>query len=91
MTIGAVRYQWTEECQAAFDQLKNFLVQGPVLIAPDFTKPFSIQTDASDAAIVAVLLQEAEGILHPVAYHSSKLNAHQKRYSTIAKELLAII
>ena len=91
LTSGAVRYHWNEECQAAFDQLKNFLAQGPVLIAPDFTMPFSLQTDASDVALGAVLLQEMEGILHPVAYHSSKLNAHQKRYSTIEKELLAIV
>lgn len=91
LTSGAVHYLWTEDCQAAFDQLKNFLAQGPVLIAPDFTQPFALQTDASDAALGAVLLQEVKGILHPVAYHSSKLNIHQRRYSTIEKELLAIV
>ena len=62
-----------------------------MLIAPDFAKPFALQTDASDTALGAVLLQEVEGILHSLAYHSSKFNIHQKRYSTIEKELLAIV
>lgn len=91
LTSGAVTYTWTKDCQAAFDQLKKFLAQGPVLIAPDFTKPFALQTDASDHASGAVLLQEVEGILHPIAYHSNKFTVHQKQYSTIEKKLLAIV
>ena len=91
LTSGAVSYTWTKDCQAAFDQLKKFLAQGPVLIAPDFTKPFALQTDASDHASGAVFLQEVEGILHPIAYHSNKFTVHQKQYSTIEKELLAFV
>lgn len=39
----------------------------------------------------AALLRLKEGTLHPVAYHSAKLDLHQRHYSTIEKELLAII
>lgn len=91
LTSGTVKYHWDQACQEAFTQLKNVLAQEPVLQAPDFTKPFALQTDASDIASGAVLLQERNGILHPVAYHSAKFNCHQLRYSTIEKELLAII
>ena len=91
LTRGTTKYLWDPACQEAFTQLKNLLAQGPVLQAPDFTKPFALQTDASDIASGAVLLQERNGTLHPVAYHSAKFNSHQKNYSTIEKELLAII
>jgi phospholipid-translocating ATPase len=51
-----------------------------------------LATDASDVAAGAVLLQEdTHGIEHPVAYFSKKFNPHQRTYSTIEKELLAII
>lgn len=74
LTSEAVKYQWTPECQKVFTQLKNLLTQGPVLQAPDFTKPFSLHTDASDIASGTVVLQEKKGILHPVVYQSSKFN-----------------
>ena len=91
LTSGKVTFKWTEDCQVAFDHLKNYLARDPVLVAPDFARPFILQTDASDVAIGAVLLQDAEGVMHPVAYHSAKFNKHQKSYSTIEKELLAIV
>ncbi len=91
LTSGNVAYEWTPACQHAFNQLKNLLAREPVLRAADFSKPFIIHTDASDHASGAALLQESDGIFHPVAYHSEKFNIHQKNYSTIEKELLAII
>ncbi len=87
----STKFNWTDDCQRFFQQLKNLLIQNPVLLAPDFMKPFSLHTDASDSASGAVLLQENEGVLHPVAYHSAKFNPHQQRYSTVEKELLAIV
>lgn len=57
--------------------------------------------DASDVGAGAVLQQEGDQdhdesgqdgrVLHPVAYMSHKFKAHQKAYSTIEKELLALI
>ncbi|XP_063847248.1 uncharacterized protein LOC135092563 [Scylla paramamosain] len=91
LTSGNVAYEWTPACQHAFNQLKNLLAREPVLRAADFSKPFIIHTDASDHASGAALLQESDGIFHPVAYHSEKFNIHQKNYSTIEKKLLAII
>ena len=91
LTSGKIPFVWSEDCQTAFDQLKDFLAHDPVLMAPDFSLPFILQTDASELAIGSVLLQEKAGILHPVAYYSAKLNKHQRAYSTIEKELLAIV
>ncbi|ROT69037.1 hypothetical protein C7M84_012804 [Penaeus vannamei] len=92
LTSRKVSFNWTPECQRSFEQLKQFLSSDPVLAAPDFQKPFILHTDASDLATGAVLLQDDDqGVLHPVAYHSTKLAKHQLAYSTIEKELLGII
>ena len=48
--------------------------------------------DASDHATGAVLLQEgSDDILHPVCYLSTKFKTHQRNYSTIEKEALALL
>lgn len=87
-----VSFVWTERCQFAFESLKALLANTPVLAAPDFSRPFRLAVDASDAGVGAVLLQEDSlGVEHPVCYFSKKFNVHQKHYSTIEKEALALI
>ena len=68
------------------------LKSAPVFLAPDFVKCFKLAVDATDVGIGAFLLQEDHnGIDHPVSYFSKKFNKHQKNYSTIEKECLALI
>lgn len=43
-----VKWEWTEQCQQAFNDIKHALMQALVLITPDFSQPFRVQTDASD-------------------------------------------
>ena len=62
-----------------------------MLKAPDFKKPFIMHVDASEVGAGAVLLQEMQGVLHPVSYFSKKLDHYQRNYSTIEKETLALI
>ena len=73
-------------------KLKAILESSPILLVPDFEKPFKMAVDACDVGAGAVLLQEDNnGVDHPVCYVSEKFNQHQRIYSTIAKEGLAII
>ena len=53
-------FKWTEECQEAFKELQRRLTSTPVLAHPDFSKPFTLDTDASNTGIGAVLSQEGE-------------------------------
>jgi len=87
-----VCFDWTNECQQAFLSAKSLLCSAPVLSAPDVTRPFQLEVDASAVGVGAVLLQEgADEIGHPVSYFSAKFNSHQLNYSTIEKETLAML
>lgn len=52
------------------------MVSLPVLAFPNFSKPFVVETDASEAIIGAILLQES----HSITYFSKKLNPTMKKY-----------
>lgn len=71
----------------SFDNLKTLITSDPILKFPDFCKTFILTTDASNFALGAVLSQNG----HPISYASRTLNSHEIRYSTIEKELLAIV
>nr|XP_025669740.1 uncharacterized protein LOC112769436 [Arachis hypogaea] len=49
-------WEWSKECQKAFDELKAAITEGPVLALPDYSKVFEVHTDASDYAIGGVLM-----------------------------------
>lgn len=86
-----VHVQWTDQCNRVFKELKRILCSSPVLRSPNFTKPFVLQTDASDRGVRAVLnLKSESGDDNPIAYFSKKLQPREERYSTIEKECLAI-
>lgn len=84
-------WSWTKECQKAFDTIKHDLSNAPVLVPPDLTKLFQVQTDASEVGLGAVLTQDSEGEEHVVAYASRLLHGAEKSYSVSEKECLAVI
>ena len=64
-------FVWTRECQDAFNKIKSLLISAPVLVAPDFSKPFILTIDTSNVGAGAVLMQEdSRGIDHPLSYFS---------------------
>lgn len=84
-------FVWQSRQQDAFERLKLALVSAPLLVLPDFSKPFTIHTDASEFATGAVLSQDHGAGLQPIAYLSATLSPAERRYSTYDKEMLAIV
>jgi hypothetical protein len=84
-------WKWETEQIQSFQQLKEALTQEPVLQYPDFTKPFVLTTDASGFAVGAILSQGKVGQDQPIAYASRTLGPSEQNYSTIEKELTAIV
>ena len=80
---NAKGFNWTSQCQQAFDQLKKLLVNPPILAYPQFDLPFVVHTDVSDHAIGGVLSQVQDGKNVLLLYWSRKLNKAQQNYSTI--------
>jgi hypothetical protein len=74
-----------------FEYCKELLCNEPILQYPDFSKEFILTTDASNVAIGAVLSQGPIGRDKPICYASRTLTVTEQNYSTIEKELLAIV
>ena len=71
--------------------MKQKLTTAPVLVYPDLTKPFILDTDACDRGIGAVLSQMHDGQERVVAYGSRALSKSERNYATTRKELLACV
>ncbi len=50
-----VKFSFDDECLKAFECLKKKLVEAPIVVAPDWSKPFEIMCDASGVTLGAVL------------------------------------
>ena len=84
---------WGPRHQSAFDALKSALTTAPVLTYADFNQPFVLETDASHEGLSAVLSQERDGKLRPIAYASRRLRPTEKNqanYSSLKLEFLAL-
>ena len=84
------RIRWTPEQLQAFTTLRDALLHAPVLHNPDFSKPFILQTDASNTGIGAVLSQDFDGQDHPILFISRKLQLPEQKFATVEKEALAV-
>jgi len=86
-----VKYVWEENQEITFHILKQKLVSQPILQYPDYSREFILTTDASNDGAGAVLSQGHVGKDLPVAYASRSFNKAEKNYSTVEKELAAIV
>jgi len=76
LTKKGARFVWTDECQSAFDRLKEILVSTDVLALPKEEGTFILDCDASDKAIGAVLSQIQDGEERPICYASQLYDKH---------------
>ena len=92
LLIKEVPFVWDEEQDSAFNALREALASSPVLVHPDFDKPFVLFTDASNVAVGAILAQLDENkVDHPIAYFSKTLSKAERNYSVTERECLAVL
>ncbi|XP_058769067.1 uncharacterized protein LOC131642924 [Vicia villosa] len=84
--LRSTRFVWGTEAAEAFTQLKTKMTDMPVLVLPDFTKQFVVETDASGVAIGAVLSQDN----HPIAFFSKKMCPRMQAASVYVREMYAV-
>jgi hypothetical protein len=86
------KFEWTKQCQEAFETLKERLINAPILVLPNFSKSFVLTTDASTSGIAYILGQrDDEGREHVIAYGGRGLHPNETRWGGIAElECLAL-
>ncbi|GJY57848.1 putative nucleotidyltransferase, ribonuclease H [Tanacetum coccineum] len=80
-----------EECNNAFETLKEKLTNAPIMVSPNWLLPFELMCDASDFAVGAVLGQRDEKHFRPIHFASKTLNRVQQNYMVTEKELIAVV
>lgn len=91
LTENLSKFVWTDQCEIAFNELKERLMSSPILSFPNKEGQFILDTDASDHGIGAVLSQSQEGTEKVIAYFSRVLNKAERNYCVTRRELLAIV
>ena len=92
LTKDTVKFMWTNDCENAFEKLKELLTQEPVLAFPITNKEFIVEVDASKVGVGGVLLQEQrDGSVKPVSYCSYALSPPQQGWETYSKEVFALV
>ena len=82
---------WTEECQIAFEHLKQLCSQIPILAYANYTKPLKLHTDASEHGLGTVLYQrQGDNMERVIAYASRTLSKPERNYDTHKLEFLAL-
>ena len=84
------KFQWTQPCEEAFEEMKRRLIESPILALPQQDAHFILDTDASNFAIGGVLSQIQEGQEKVIAYGSRSLTKEERNYCVTRRELLAV-
>ena len=82
-----VKFEWSNKCQNSFEQLKEMLVEAPVLTQPTSGKEYTLYSDASSIGLGCVLMQDVK----VVAYASRQLKPHKQNYPTHDLELDTVV
>jgi hypothetical protein len=84
-------FEWTEECQKEFDDIKDALISAPILAHPNYDLPFKLTTDACALGFGAVLSQDFPEGERVIAYSSHSTNKAEKNYSPTELEARALV
>nr|XP_027083607.1 uncharacterized protein LOC113705903 [Coffea arabica] len=84
-------FQWTEECQRAFADLKAYLAELPTLTAPEQGETLFLYLSACNETVSAVLVREDRGVQRPIYYVSHALQGPETRYTPAEKLALALV
>ena len=88
---NAKNFEWTDKCQKAFEGLKKYLVNPPLLTKPEPIEPLYLYLSSSKGAVSVVLIKEENKIQKPVYYLSKVLNDAEMRYPVIERLALALV
>ena len=83
-------FRWNKKCERAFQDLKEYLMQPPMLMAPEPREDLLIYLSVFDHAMSALLLRD-QGVQQPVYYISKTLVDAETGYLPLEKFVLALV
>jgi hypothetical protein len=84
------KFVWGDEQQKAFNEIKQYMNEPPVLVPPQLNKPFKLYVAADTQTIGSAIIKEFEGKERIVAYLSRKLLDPETRYLAAEKLCLCV-
>ncbi|XP_044731858.1 uncharacterized protein K02A2.6-like [Chrysoperla carnea] len=84
------KYQWSRECNDAFEKIKTELASERVLTPYNPNYPLILETDASPVGLSGILSHEIDNEIRPIAYASRSLTVAEKNYSQLDREATAV-
>ena len=84
-------FEWTEECALAFQQLKEYLSQPPIMSSPLTDEVLFFYIAVAPHAMSLVLIRIDNGIQLLVYYVSKSLHEAEIRYLLVEKAILAVV
>jgi len=84
-------FEWTEEYAVAFQQLKEYLSQPPIMSSPEVDEVLFAYLAVAPHAMSFVIIREDSGIQRPVYYVSKSLHEAEVRYLSLEKAFLAVV
>ena len=84
---------WNEQCQEAFEKIKNYLIKSPILVTPVLEKPLLLYLTTTDTAMGALLVQYLEETRkeNAIYYISKKMLPYEEKYSPLEKTCVALV
>ncbi|GKU91872.1 hypothetical protein SLEP1_g5686 [Rubroshorea leprosula] len=84
-------FQWTNECQQAFDELKRYLASAPLLSKPVNEECLYLYLGVTEEAVSSVLLREEDKHQKPICYVSKVLQGAEQNYPLAEKAAFALV
>ena len=84
-------FEWTDECQKAFDDLKKYLSSPPLLSPSMLGEELYLYIAVSQAAVSAALVRDEGGSQQPVYFISRAFRGAEERYPRMEKLAFALI
>ncbi|XP_010481019.1 PREDICTED: uncharacterized protein LOC104759837 [Camelina sativa] len=85
------KFEWTEACHSAFNELKNYLSTPPILAKPKLGEILFLYIAVSESAVSGVLVKDDRGEQRPIFYIRKSLDDAETRYPTVEKVALAVV
>lgn len=92
LTRRSIKFKWREDCEQAFETLREAFVTALILTHFHWTKAVVVETDASDWVSAGMLSQQRDnGVLHSVVFYSKKHSSAETNSENYDKELMRIV